>query len=231
MEKQEAIIIFGPPGAGKNAQANLLSEKLNLQHIETSRILENEMQKEHESEFLEIDNKKYYFSAEKELWSSGKLCSSPFVFFLVKKEVQRAVSAGKSLVFSGSPRTIEEAKNLTSFLSTHFRQEDIKTFFLTISVKDSIWRNSHRRVCELMNHSLLWSEETKDLKFCPLDGSLLLNRKIDDPKIIEERFKVFEENTLPVIHWLEKNGFRVIRIDGRPPVAEVYYSILSHLRR
>ena len=37
---KKVIILFGPPGAGKGTQAELLSEKLNLYYFETSKVLE-----------------------------------------------------------------------------------------------------------------------------------------------------------------------------------------------
>ena len=40
MFNKKAIIFIGPPGAGKGTQGELLSEKINLFHFETSKILE-----------------------------------------------------------------------------------------------------------------------------------------------------------------------------------------------
>ena len=39
---KQVIILFGPPGAGKGTQSELLSEKMGLYLFETSKILERE---------------------------------------------------------------------------------------------------------------------------------------------------------------------------------------------
>ncbi len=39
------IVIFGPPGAGKGTQSNLLVKKFNLYQVSTGEILRNEIKK------------------------------------------------------------------------------------------------------------------------------------------------------------------------------------------
>jgi adenylate kinase family enzyme len=72
----KVIILMGPPGSGKGTQAELLAERLNLFHLETSKILEEKFKEKTKGEIL-IEGKKYSFSKEKKLWEEGKLCSPP----------------------------------------------------------------------------------------------------------------------------------------------------------
>ena len=43
------IILLGPPGSGKGTQANLLAEKFDLYHLETSKVIEQKIMEANDS--------------------------------------------------------------------------------------------------------------------------------------------------------------------------------------
>lgn len=224
------IILFGPPGSGKGTQAGLLAEKFNLAYLETSKILEREFQ-EKKTPFLEIEGKKYYFSKEKKLWLEGKLCSPPFVTFLIKKEIERVFKEGKNLILAGSPRTLYEGKAIMPVLMKFYGRENIKVILLLLSAKESIFRNSHRRICQLFRHPIIYNKETKNLTSCPLDGSKLIKREgLDDPETIKVRLREYRERTFPLIDYFEKQGLKIKKVNGEQSVAEVYKAILKAIK-
>lgn len=232
MQKQ-AIILFGPPGSGKGTQAELLSDKLGLYLFETSKILERKF-KEAENpkeRFVEIDGKKFDVLEEKKLWETGALCSPPYVTQLVINEVKNLFDEGKNLVLSGSPRTIYEVEKEMPVLAELYKKENIKIILLEIKPETTIFRNSHRKICELMRHSILSDKETENLTICPLDGSKLVKRKdLDDPETIKVRIKEYEERTLPMVEYFEKNDFKVEKINGEQSVADVFEDILAAIK-
>ncbi len=220
---------MGPPGAGKGTQGQLLAEKLNLYYFETSKILEEEFKKKRG--VYEIDGKKYSVAKEYKRWIHGKLCSPPFVTFLVQQKIKELAQQKRNLVLAGSPRTVFEGEKIIPLLIELYGKESIKVFLLEISPKDSLFRNSHRRICELMRHPILWLKENQKLKKCPLDGSRLLRRKgLDDPETIKVRLKEYKEKTLPLIEYFKKQKLKVIKIDGSPPPAIVFEKILKALK-
>lgn len=225
--KKQAVIILGAPGAGKGTQANLLADRFGFEHVETSKIGEDFL-KRCKKEYVVEEGKRFSLETQKKLFLEGELWDPLFVVHIMKDEIKRLIEAGESVILTGSPRTVPEAQRVMPFLKKEFGEKNIKIFFLDISVDDSIYRNSHRRICSLMRHPILWHEETKNLTICPLDGSKLRKRKIDKEEIIEERCRVFERRTKPMLAWLEENGYEVAHVDGRPSVAEVFNSILSH---
>ena len=235
MSKQ-VIILFGPPGAGKGTQSELLAEKKGLYLFETSKILEREFKKAEElskdspERWVAFEDEKFDILNEREIWKSGVLCSPPFVTYLCIKEFKRLAEEGDNLILSGSPRTVYEAEREMPVLEDLYGKENIHIFMIEIGAEVTIFRNTHRKICELMRHSILFNKETEKLKLCPLDGSKLMKRKdLDDPETIKTRLVQYKERTLPLFEYFKNNGFRVEKNDGEKTVAEVHEVILEKL--
>ena len=225
------IILLGPPGSGKGTQAILLSEKFDLYNLETSKIIEQKIMQASDGAFAEVDGEKYFFEKEKKLWKNGILCSPPFVSYLVKEKIQELAKEEKGITFSGSPRTLYEGKQIVPLLKKLYGAKNIKIFEILLSAKKSIFRNSHRRICELMRHPILWTKETENLKHCPLDGSKLLKREgLDDPETIKIRLKEFKERTYPLIEYFKSQDLMVKKINGEQTVEDVFKDILKKLK-
>lgn len=230
--KRQVIILFGPPGSGKGTQANLLSEKLNLYYLETSKILENGFSRAKKNDFIKIGKGKYYFKKEqKENWEKGKLCSPPFVLFLVQKRVKEVFEAGKNLILAGSPRTLYEAERFTPFLKKLYGAKNIKVINIKVSARSSIYRNTRRRICQLMRHPIVWSLETAKLKKCPLDGSKLIKRgELDKPEVIKIRLEEDKKLTFPILNFMKRQGLKIKEINGEGTVEAVFRKILKVIK-
>lgn len=230
-QSKAVIILLGPPGSGKGTQGTLLAEKFGLYYFETSRILEESFRSKEQEEFIEIDGEKYSPRREKEEnWEKGNLCSPPFVAYLINKKIGELSKEGKGMIMSGSPRTLYEGEKIIPLLCAAFGLGNIKVILIEISPENTISRNSHRRICGLMRHPILYSNETKNLEHCPLDGSKLMRREgLDDPETIKIRLKEYDDRTLPLVEYFEKQGLKVAKINGEQPVAEVYEDILKAL--
>jgi len=234
--KKQIIMLFGPPGAGKGTQAELLADKLGYYYFETSKILEKEFKRVEEfskkssKRFVVIGQEKFDIFNEKKLWEDGVLCSPSFVTYLVKKRIQELLNEGESLILAGSPRTVPEAEELTPFLKKLYGKENIKAFLIEITPKETIFRNSHRRICELMRHPVLYNNETKNLKKCTLDGSKLIRRKgLDDMDSIKVRLDEYKNRTFPIFDILKKQGIIIKKINGGKSPSEVHKEILKYV--
>jgi len=221
---------MGPPGSGKGTQAELLAERLNIVHLETSKIIEANLKDIKKSDFVVIKGKKHFLIKERKKRETGALMSPPLINFWIKNKVKELKNEGKGIIFSGSPRTLYEGKELTPFLKKIYGAKNIKIILLELSEKESIWRNSHRKTCQLMRHPILFTRETGRLTKCPFDGSKLLSRKDDKPEVIKIRLKEYKERTFPLIELFKKQGLKVKRVNGEQPVAGVFNDILKALR-
>jgi len=228
---KQVVIFIGPPGAGKGTQSNLLADKLSLYYLETSKILEEKFKEGNKGKFIKVGDKKYFFEKEKKLWGEGILCSPPFVSYLIKDKIKEIFKMGESMVLAGSPRTLYEGKEIMPFLEKLYGKENIKVVLIKLSAEESIFRNSHRRICELMRHPIIYNEETVGLTKCPLDSSRLARREgLDDPETIKVRLKEYRERTYPLIDYFKKRGLKVKEVSGSGSVAEVFGEILKVIK-
>jgi adenylate kinase len=131
---------------------------------------------------------------------------------------------------AGSPRTLYEGERVIPFLKKLYGSKNIKVIVIKLTEKESLWRNSHRKECELMRHSILYTKETIRLKRCPFDGSKLEIRKDDTSEIIKVRLKEYKKQTYPVVSLLKKQGLKIKNINGEQSVADVFRDILKVIK-
>lgn len=221
---------MGPPGAGKGTQAGLLAEKFDLYYLETAKIIETHVMQAKRGNYVTVKGKRYSLLQQKKFWQTGILCDPPLVSYWMKKKIKELVEKNQGIVVAGSPRTLPEGKDLMPFIKKLYGSRNIKIILIDISAKESIWRNSHRRICELIRHPILYTKETVNLKHCPLDGSKLLRRKgLDDPATIRIRLKEYKKRTLPLLDFLKNEGAQIKKINGSPSPTAVFHSILKAL--
>lgn len=217
---KKAIIIYGPPGAGKNTQAELLSGKFGLIHFQTGPYIERLVH----SEKVE---KSPILKREQELFDTGKLATPSWVLTIVKKATKMIAKSGFGVIYSSSPRTIFEAfgdeKNggLISFLEKTFGRENIHIIRINISGNVSIERNSRRLICSVCGLPILVANSKK----CPFCFGPPRKRTLDDPKIIKTRLLEYKNRTYPIIEKLKERGYRIISVSGAPPPYKVFKAI------
>lgn len=227
---KQVIILFGPPGAGKGTQSELLSETLGYYHLESSKVLERCFKNESANKVFAVDGKDYKVGDEIKNWKTGILTSPPFITSLMLIEARKLAEDGESFIMSGSPRTTYEAEKEMPVLAELYGKENIKIVLIEISAEVTVFRNTHRKICELMRHSILFNKETEKLTICPLDGSKLVKRKdLDDPETIKVRLQEYKNRTFPLFEYFKNNDFNVNKINGEGSVARVHEEILNIL--
>ena len=107
------IVIFGPPGAGKGTQSNLLVKKYNLHQLSTGDLLRREI-KNNTILGLEISS----------IINAGNLVSDIVVGDLIEKHISNKNFKNR-LIFDGYPRNLPQARNLESILLKYDQKIDI----------------------------------------------------------------------------------------------------------
>ena len=99
------LILFGPPGAGKGTQADLLKDKFKLLHLSTGDILREE-----------VSNNTNLGQQAKKFMDSGELVTDELIIEMIKNKIDSTTNV-EGFLFDGFPRTISQAEALDSMLS------------------------------------------------------------------------------------------------------------------
>ena len=101
------IVIFGPPGAGKGTQSNLLVKKFSLYQLSTGELLRKEIQNQ-----TGLGNK------ISSIINAGNLVSDKIVGNLIEKYISNDIYNNR-LIFDGYPRNLVQARNLDTVLKKY----------------------------------------------------------------------------------------------------------------
>ena len=100
------LVLFGPPGAGKGTQSQLLIDKYKLIHLSTGDLLRNE-----------ISNGTALGLEAKKIMDDGQLVPDEVVIGMISNKLDENPDA-KGFIFDGFPRTVEQAQALDNLLES-----------------------------------------------------------------------------------------------------------------
>ncbi len=186
-------IIFGAPGAGKGTYSSRLKTKLGVDVIAMGDIFREQVKENSEL------GKKVRSYVEK-----GALVPDEIVVEVLKQHLAK-IPKGKGVILDGFPRTIEQAKTLESI----FKLDVI----LLLDVPDwiIIERLSSRRICKncgnVYNIRFL---KPKVEGVCDKCGGPLYQRPDDNPEVIKNRLKVYQDQTSPLLKYYKEKKIPII---------------------
>lgn len=215
------VFVFGPPGSGKSTQAEMVAAEFGATHFNTGEVL-----REIFANAANLNDSR--IAEQKKIFDAGGLNDSGWVREIVVEEVRTLHQEAKSAVFSGSPRTVFEAEaEIPPFKEWYAGR--LMVAILEIREETTLFRNSHRKVCESCGHVISWSFETKNMLLCPKCGETLITRHDDTPEIIKWRLKVYHDRTLPLFQYFMAQGIPVTKIDGEPLPEIVFQSLKAEV--
>ena len=197
------LILLGAPGAGKGTQAEVISEHLQIPTISTGNIIREALKSGTE---MGVKAKSYM--------DAGQLVRDEVVIGIIQDRLAQD-DCQNGFILDGFPRTIPQAEALDRMGIVIDRVIDIEVADETIAR-----RVSGRRVCLKCGATYHLDYKKPAVEgVCDRCGDTLVQRKDDMPETVQDRLKVYHEQTEPLKDYYEACGKLVI-VEGQEEVAD-----------
>jgi adenylate kinase len=211
-----SLVLFGPPGAGKGTQSQLMLDAKPFIHISTGNLLREAIQQKTP---LGLEAQSYV--------DAGKLVPDSVVIGLVREYIEKNKTT--DFIFDGFPRTIVQAEALEQQIALAGAKVISKALFLEVPQDDLLLRLSGRRVCK--NCGAVYHEKNnppREEGVCDSCGGEVYQRKDDAAEAIQTRLDAYEKSTAPLKDYYLKKGL-FISIDGLGSSQDVFKRIQPYL--
>lgn len=192
------IVLFGKPGAGKGTRLKKFL-KGRIHKFDSTSV--GDLLRKARKDNTELGQKAASYM------DSGRLVPDDLVIDLVIEGLQ---NAEKPIFIDGFPRTIAQAEALI--------KSGIYPIVIEFYVDDEVVfeRARDRIVCKSCGatYTLSRFDPPKKEGICDRCGGELGKRSDDRDDVVSERLKVYEQDTYPVLDFLESYGVRVFTIDN-----------------
>ena len=201
------IILFGPPGAGKGTQSQLIVKKHNYFQLSTGDLLRGETKKNTDLG-REIES----------IISKGNFVTDSVVNKLLKQTILNLKFRDR-IIFDGYPRTIDQANNLNLILK-EFNQKIDLIISLVVPRQIIEKRIIGRVTCDKCNLTLNEFFNNDEIDLHPCGKEFFTKRKDDNLDTIMSRYDIYTNTTQPVLNFLSKNS-NFQEIDGTLEIDEI----------
>jgi adenylate kinase len=206
------LILLGAPGAGKGTQAKLIVEKYGIPQISTG-----DMLREAVAKGTELGKK------AKEYMDRGELVPDEVVIGIVKERLKQP-DCDKGFILDGFPRTLKQAEELDKMLEELGKKIDA-VINVHVPEEEVVKRIVNRRTCKNCGavYHLIYNPPKEEGK-CDKCGGELYQRDDDKEETVRARYKVYKEQTEPLIDYYSKKGL-LYNVDGTKSIEEVFEEI------
>jgi len=207
---RKIVILLGNPGAGKGTQAKEIVRRLNIPQISTGDMLRDAMARQNG-----------LGKEARKRMDAGFLVNDATVNSIVAERIARE-DCRLGFILDGYPRTVPQAETFQQYL-----ERTDRLFVIEIRAEDSkiLSRLVSRLMCPgcgAIYNSVSRMPSREGL--CDACDRALVQRSDDREELIMERFRIYREETFPLVEHYRKTGC-YHKVDGLRPIAEVTQDI------
>jgi adenylate kinase len=208
-----AVILLGPPGAGKGTVAEGLVDE-GYQHISTGDMIREQIRMQTP---LGIE--------AGALIDKGNFVPDSVAIRMIRDLLEMSESTDRYL-FDGFPRTLPQAEILEQLAQTYDLQLDA-VVLLECSDEIIVERVTGRRTCSKCGtvYHVKYNPASRE-NICDVEGCELTQRADDNEETIKKRMLVYAERTAPLIEYYEKKNM-IYRIDASRKIEDVRNDVLN----
>jgi adenylate kinase len=212
-----AIVLFGPPGAGKGTQARKIAERYGISTISTGDMIREEIR----------SGSDLGREVEARL-ASGQLVDDDMVNRFVEARLAGETS-GKGFLLDGYPRTAPQARAFAGMLER--KQCGLVVIEVQVGYNEVVKRITGRQLCSRCGAIYnIHSKPPKIPEVCDICGHRPLDIRSDDrEEVVKERLRLYEEETMPVFAVFRAGGQVIHQVDGGSSAEEVAERIFGIL--
>jgi adenylate kinase len=210
------LIIFGPQGAGKGTQAELISKKYGVPAISTGEIFR-----------WAIKGKTALGLKVQQYLDEGRLVPDQLTIGVVRERLE-AEDARDGFLLDGFPRNLEQARALDAILADVGGSLDA-ALVLDVPEEVSLRRITGRRACSNCGRNYHVDAPPSEDWTCDACGGEVVERNDDhDEATIRKRLELYHEQTEPLKQLYEERGL-LVEIDGVGTPDEVFSRVVEAL--
>ena len=211
------LVLLGAPGSGKGTQAQKLVSKFSVPQVSTGDLLRESVEAE-----------TTYGVLARDAMDAGNLVSDEIVLGIIRERLSEK-DAAKGFILDGFPRNISQAQALDELLDELEVPLD-GAVLMEVDYEALMQRLTGRRTCTSCGavFNVFTSPAALDDR-CDSCGGRLRHRADDNEDTINNRLRVYENHTRPVIAYYEFNGL-LNRLDGVGNPDDVFRRLVDIVR-
>jgi len=146
------------------------------------------------------------------IMKSGALVSDDLVNRIVESRLAEPDCA-RGFILDGYPRTLAQAALLDALLNRLGQPKVVVNIGVDYNI--IVDRIVARRQCPVCGASYnLVVNPPKRGMVCDRDGAALVQRDDDKEEVVRKRLEAYTEQTLPVMDYFRRNGYRLVEVTG-----------------